>query len=282
MPTRVIIAPSFEIALTAGKVAATVEAEYGVRVVRGEKSTLAHHSEEFAGNPAPCSVDTIVLKEDDIILVSHLDADTVGGCLSLMGKKPISENFWNAVAFVDINGPHNMHRLLYLQQDMLNAYWAWNYSQPRVRYEGLTDVTNLVLDNIEIIEKIISYDPEIIQAGITWAEEIESAVESCLVFESDKIRTFKTDSVFCSASYYSKQYQTAVPATVVMNRKMRAITIAFADGGKKHSAKKLVQSLWGDKAGGHDGIAGSPRNIELTDDELENYFVQAVDAVKAL
>ena len=49
----------------------------------------------------------------------------------------------------------------------------------------------------------------------------------------------------------------------------------MADGGKKVSAKKLVQELWGNEAGGHEGIAGSPRGQEMTEKDMQ----QLVNAV---
>ena len=43
----------------------------------------------------------------------------------------------------------------------------------------------------------------------------------------------------------------------------------MADGGKKVSAKELVQELWGNEAGGHPGIAGSPRGQEMTEKDMQ-------------
>ena len=43
----------------------------------------------------------------------------------------------------------------------------------------------------------------------------------------------------------------------------------MADGGKKVSAKELVQELWGNEAGGHPGIAGSPRGKEMTEKDMK-------------
>ena len=43
----------------------------------------------------------------------------------------------------------------------------------------------------------------------------------------------------------------------------------MADGGKRVSAKELVQELWGNEAGGHTGIAGSPRGQEMTEKDMK-------------
>lgn len=279
---NIILAPKFEQA-QAIQAQATVEAEYGKNVVKGSRVTLAHHVEEYQNNPAPCVVsDVPVLEDGDTILVSHLDGDSVGGCLALMGLKPESDEFWQAIGFVDVNGPHNAYQLTERQQTMLQAFWAWNNTLPRVRYNEVTDVTQQVLDNVSIIQRIIDMDPELIEAGERWQAETTEAVESRLVTESEKVRVFKTDGVFCSASYYSPKLGVVVPATVVLNTKFRAITVAFEDGGKCHSAKAIVQELWGPEAGGHAGIGGSPRGWELSDEELEKEFQKAIEEVSNL
>lgn len=281
MKTTIILAPSFDLAQNV-RATATVEAEYGGKVVEGSKVTLAHHSGKYANNPAPCSVSMPPLNDGSTILVSHIDADTIGGCLELMGLKPKSDEFWDAVAFVDVNGPHNAYQLSDIQRDMLNALWAWNNTLPRVRYMEVTDVTQNVLDNVDIINRIIAGDIETIEAGKKWEKETTAAVEKCLVKENLKVRTFKTDEVFCSASYYSTSFGVVIPATVALNTKLKSITIAFADGGEKYSAREIVQSLWGSEAGGHAGIAGSPRGWTVSDKELEDEFQKAVLAVEAL
>ena len=67
---------------------ATVEAEYGEKVIMGEKVTLAHHTKKYENNPAPCNTpDVPVLADDSTIVVSHLDLDTIRRYCSFNGKK---------------------------------------------------------------------------------------------------------------------------------------------------------------------------------------------------
>lgn len=57
---------------------ATVEAEYGEKVIKGEQVTLAHHTKEYENNPAPCNTPNVpILADDSTIIVSHLDLDTI-------------------------------------------------------------------------------------------------------------------------------------------------------------------------------------------------------------
>lgn len=256
---------------------ATVEAEYGDFCVEGTKATLAHHGSR-SNNPAPCcwSNELPVLESDDEILISHIDLDTIGGCLALLGTKPKCPEFWKAAAFVDVNGPHHIHELTELQHNMLNAYYAWSQTQPRVRYTSVTDVTEVILAHKEIIERIIALDPELIDSGKRWEAESTAATESRLQYESPFIRGFVTDGFFCNAAYYSQKMAAVIPATVSLNTTTRAITIAFADGGRSCSAREIVQRLWGPEAGGHSGIAGSPRGWDITDEELKANFEKVI------
>lgn len=278
----IIIATSKE--MLRKQYSATVEAEYGDVCVEGIKATLAHHGSR-SNNPAPCCWDKKLpkLKENDEILISHIDLDTIGGCLALMGCKPECSEFWSAAAYVDVNGPHKIYELNKSQQDMLNAYYAWNAIQPRVpRYTEITDVTDVILAHREIIEKIIRMDPKLVSLGRKWRQEITDVVESKLTYDSRAVRAFETDGVFCSSSYYSPRFKELVPATVSLNTVNKAITIAFADGGKKHSACRIAQQLWGAEAGGRDGIAGSPRGWNVNDNELLFEFEKAIDILENL
>ena len=75
---------------------ATVEAEYGDRVIEGWRITLAHHTAAYAHCPAPCNNGEARKLENGEaqIVCSHLDLDTLGGCLALMGEKPEDAAFW--------------------------------------------------------------------------------------------------------------------------------------------------------------------------------------------
>lgn len=123
---------------------------------------------------------------------------------------------------------------------------------------------------MEIIDKVIDGDKTLIQEGIKWNEETKEKIEKCLVFENDNVRVFNSpEGVFCSAAYYSEKQGKVIPSTVTRNGKFKSITVAMADGGKKVSAKELVQELWGNEAGGHLGIAGSPRGREMTEKDMQ-------------
>jgi hypothetical protein len=282
---KVLIAPTAELArelVNTENISATVEAEYGDICIEGKLATLAHHGSRSA-NPAPCNWEVTPLS-NGTILVSHIDLDTVGGVLALMGLKPEDTDFWKGAEFIDVNGVHHIHELPTETQDKLNAIYAWNATRENKRITEVTDVTESILEWLEILEPVLGTNPDIewIAKGKEWAEKVTTEVESKLVSETETVRAFVTDSVFCSASYYSPKLQKVCKATVVLNTKFNAITVAFADGGKEHSAREIVQALWGEEAGGRDGIAGSPRSWSISEEQIEKEFHKAIKAVESI
>jgi len=108
------------------------------------------------------------------------------------------------------------------------------------------------------------------------------AIESKLVYESPYVRAFVTDGVFCSAGYYSPKQKQVIPAVVVYNKNYNSVSVSFEDGGARFDASAIVKGLWGDMAGGHAGIAGSPRGWPLSPDEAYAEFERALEYVEGL
>ena len=219
---RILLAPSYELAIEAMSkedVKATVEAEYGSHTMLGELITMAHHGAN-SHNPAPCNWGPVPQIEDGVILVSHLDLDTIGGVMKLLGVQPEDPEFWD--------------ELLEYIQDKLNAFEA--YSEPilRTHYDKVTDVTNQVYRLADAITDIL--EPTLSKSnrykflmgnGKRWAEEKDRIIEERLVSESVNVRLFVSDSVFCSAAYYSPKLNMIIPSTVVYNMINKSITIRF-------------------------------------------------------
>lgn len=283
---KVMLAPNRDMAESYiqenGAFAATVEAEYGDYCIEGTEATLAHHGSRSM-NPAPCNTPDVPTLTEGTILVSHLDLDSLGGVLDLMGEKIEDPDFWKGAEFIDLNGPHHIQELSQDVQDKLNAVYAWDATQPRVRYMEMTDVTDVVDSKKEMLSKVLDErHPEhekMLQDGRDWKEKTTRAVENCLESETRYSRHFITDSTFCASGYYSAEQDNVVPATVTLNTKLNSITVSFADSGEKVSAKEFVQGLWGPEAGERDGIAGSPRGWDLSPEEIKEEFHRACSEV---
>ena len=89
---RVLLVPKYmdeaELSKAGIHPTATVEAEYGEKVITGEQITLAHHTKEYENNPAPCNTPNVpILDDSSTIVISHIDLDTLRWNCSFNGKK---------------------------------------------------------------------------------------------------------------------------------------------------------------------------------------------------
>jgi len=275
---KIIISSSPESLATAiaGKSSATVEAEYGAVCVEGSVLTLAHHGPR-SGNPAPCLATNESVREGiDVIGVSHVDLDALGGVMAIMGVKPSAESFWDLAAFVDTHGAHKLGESNASESNLraLHAFWAWS-EQNRCyppRDGSAQDVTEYVRGACAAITSILEGDETMLAAGdafraATRTLNLESFKES-----SGRVVLRVSDSFVNHLYDYNGE---AFDAVVAYNSKFKSVTVSFANPKETDDACKLVQSLWGVLAGGHKGIAGSPRGQEMT---LEDAYA-ALDAI---
>ena len=245
---------------------ASVEAEFGSVCVEGAIITMAHHGVR-ANNPAPCNWPNVPVLKEGTVLLSHIDLDTVGGCMALLGVKPKNNKFWAGAELVDVRGPHHAHELDDDTHARLCAYWAWNAEQPRAERVGADEIRDVTADVHKHVGAILDIIGEpkggdLLKKGLRWEAEQDEQVNERCVKEYDNVRLFVTGGIFCSAGYWNgaKMFK----ATVALNTRFDAITVAFEDGGKQADACKIVQEAWGPLAGGRAGIAGSPRGQAMT------------------
>jgi hypothetical protein len=249
----------------------TVEAEFGDEVVEGLRYTLAHHGPR-AANPCPCLEDNHTSHVPGIIGISHVDLDTLGGILAILGIKPEDPDFWAAAAQVDIRGVHHLSEITTDERvvEALNAYWAFSETH-RVfapRDGRVLDVTAEINEHAEALAAILGGDEALTGAGRWWAATKEELAKDSFVEVVGGVVLRKSES-FVNHLYDGNQ------AVVAYNTTSMAITVSLADPIPGISCRALVQKLWGPEAGGHDGIAGSPRGREMA-------WSQAVEAVRVL
>ena len=167
-------------ALAAFNQTATVEAEYGDVLVEGTCLTLAHHGAR-SGNPAPCLRGNDVVKGLEAVGLSHLDLDTLGGIMSLLGCKPEIGSFWALAAFVDVNGPHKVRNSDEFPSDVeaLQAFWAWSEAHRTFapRDGSVLDITSQVWEAVDAVTRILTGDPALLEQGRVWAAKA-AALES--------------------------------------------------------------------------------------------------------
>jgi hypothetical protein len=202
-----------------------------------------------------------------MIGLSHVDLDALGGIMALMGIKPEAPAFWKAAAYVDINGPHKLWEIEPDQKvmDQLNAYWAFSQGH-RVfpeRDGSVTDVTDEVESHVDVLLSILKNDPELIGAGRRW-EEAQAGLERGSFCDSLNGVILRSAPTFTNHLYNAGKNFIHGVAVVAYNEKFKSCTVSCAEPIPGISCRSLVQDLWGELAGGHDTIAGSPRGQEMS------------------
>lgn len=249
---------------------ATVEAEYGERVVEGTLVTLAHHGPR-SGNLAPClEPEHANDGRIEAVGLSHLDLDTVGGCAALLERKPVSGSFWKLAAFVDVNGPHKLAQSGAASEDInrLYAYWAWSEDRKTFapRDGSVIEVTGPVLEAIAVLERIMQDDDDLITRGINFAQREDDLNQQSFVEMLDGVIVRVVD---CFANHlYVAPDGSIARAVVTLRLDTHNLTVSLADPTPGVSCLAIVQELWGPEAGGHAGIAGGPRNVFFGLDDL--------------
>jgi hypothetical protein len=283
---NVLVSSNRNALLKVENVLASVEAEFGAFCVEGP-ITLAHHGER-SGNPAPCItqidrelVDRLLSEGKGNIICSHIDLDTVGGIMRLDGYTPFSkseENFWGMAAKVDVQGPHMLDSILKefdnasQLQSWLNAYWAWsegNKTYPP-RDGSLLDITEAVNQHVDVLTKIFQNDEELLSKGREFEKKGEELNRRSLVgsYATRAGLVLSRESDQFVNHLYQDTLGKVAAIVVAFNTKTKTITVSKAHPEIRFNCREFVQGLWGMEAGGHDGIAGSPRNREMKKTEF--------------
>lgn len=266
--TRVIISSNPENlmeALNKTPFSATVEAEYGDRTVEGSLLTLAHHGQN-SDNICPCLHPSINAPVK-IIGISHFDLDTLGGIMSLTGKRIKSFIFWQIAAQIDLYGPHKF------EDEMIDAWNAWS-EKNRIfapRDGSVLDVTDKIIEAIDIVNKILERDKSLIEAGREWRKKLDQLNIESFVNVKKNVVLRKSDS-FVNAFYNYPKSPRIFDIIVGYNSERKSITISKESDNIDFDCNAYVKSQWGEAAGGHIGIAGSPRGVEMTFEEAERVF----------
>lgn len=278
---------SLEVALAAYTSTVAVEAEFGKEVVKGSVLTLAHHGPR-AENPAPCLANNGIAGDPskiEVIGVSHIDLDTLGGIMAVLGIKPEShDSFWELAAFIDVHGPHKLREAEASDEDIarLYAFWAWSQKNRVMapRDGSPADITDTVMGAVNTVLAILANDSDLLAGGEIFHQEEEMLNRRSFVEidGGDGGVIVRVADAFTNHIYGSPDGELA-KAVVAFNTTTGAITISLADPISDVSAIEIVQSLWGPEAGGQTGIAGSPRGRRMTLANLANAFEAVIKAV---
>ena len=247
----------------------TVEAEYGAVVVEGSILTLAHHGER-SDSPCPCLAENLLENNDGgTIGVSHIDLDTVGGIMAVMGRRPAgveAASFWDLAAFVDVNGAHKLSESGASAQDIarLQAYWAFGQTV-RVfppRDGSVLDVSEAVEQHIEAVLAVLRDDAEMLEAGEAFKMAGEALNGESFLKMLPCGVILRQSSGFVNHLYVTPDGRIG-RAVVTHNPSEKlpggAITASLADPVEGIHIGNMLSEAFSPECGGHAGIGGTER-----------------------
>lgn len=209
--------------------------------------------------------------------------------------------FWRVAALVDIMGIHKLEGIKkqlwedamgnlhmgtseFNTQDYffqcrwddclnsLNGFWAWSEANRLFppRDGSVQDVTGFFKEAIRVVILLEEGDwsnqeyKDLHQAGETWMAAKETLNKESLrdVFGGTHKVGIRVADQFVNHLYTTPQGD-PLAGVVGYNPKTGAVTLSLADPVEGVSCCGVAQQLWGPEAGGHAGIAGSPRGRRL-------------------
>lgn len=278
---------SLRAALSAYSNFAVVEAEFGGTEVVGSSDLLTLNHHVRPERQCPCLFGTAAFSGQAVeaVGVSHFDLDTLGGLMALRGTKPEGHDaFWQLAAFVDLNGPHAVEDTNKTTPEyrQLAAFWAWSQKNRLFpsRDGSVTDVTDFIATAESAVARILNMDADMLHEGAVLMHE--EALLNARSYKAWFVMFADTDSpvtglVRVSDKFTNHLYRPdiagAKPVDIVvsLNTATGAITVSRRDTSVAVNCRQLVQTFWGELAGGHEGIAGSPRGKVLTQEDLDAF-----------
>ena len=282
----------------------TVEAEYGTTVVEGSIYTAAHHQpagSRYAGDhvveggrPSPCVDKSIPVLDPEegawVVGISHVDLDTIGGVLRALPDAadifvPAHDGFWQLAAFLDVSGAHKMALAGASKEDVerIFAWWAHTKSIPRLPLNALTDATELVLGCLPVLRALLADDAKLLEVGRAFQEEQRKLNEDSFNFMTEDdasiiVRVAPGPRDFVNHLYAAPNGSLGV-AVVAHNKHVGTITVSLESPIPGVSCRDVVQRLWGELAGGHAGIAGSPRGQVMDEFDVDTAVLELEAAI---
>lgn len=257
----------------------TVEAEYGGFILEGTKYTAAHHQPIGSpyvgrhitpfGRPSPCNDSDIPkLNDDEVALISHIDIDTLGGLMRATNDFVDNGVFWFYAEHIDTYGIHKARQdhPCWVIYNGLNAWIKENH--PKIDSSRNNDVTDFCYKAFKFIKEMFADNHLATRMGNAHIYLQEKLDESTFVETKPcglivrRTRGEKVNHLYRGEN-----------AIISYDEKYKKIRISTADPIKNLSCRRLVQEWWGDRAGGHDQIAGSARGKIMSED----HFKEAIE-----
>lgn len=210
----------------------------------------------------------------EAIGISHVDLDTMGGILAILGSKPIAPSFWELAAFVDVHGPHKLSESGASDEDLrrLYAVWAWQQahrSELDTRTTKEKPVKFFTIDHFnpwfKALQEILGGSEELLNLGDEFRKAGEALNAASFVEAADGVIVRVSDT-FINHLYVTPDGDVC-EAVVALSTRTHGITVSLADPVEGFSVGEFLQDHFGPEAGGRNVIGGTPRGqfMKLSD-----------------
>lgn len=301
MKNRVLLAATFDDAQKVihwcgerGIDTATVEAEYGEFCAEGSHATLAHHTTEHKLNPAPCVRDEIKEMSNGVVIISHIDLDTLGGISILEGNKLHHPTFWSSESIIDTKGYIGAKEIPQEDELIMKAFLGLEkkmvFKKKKIDFEidssgDIYDVTEQVYELIELLHFLLSVskDSNLMRYGLLKFEAYLKELKEKSLYQDDNVRIFKTNQ----PQHYLIHKEDDVEFRTCITLNERTGAIILSDISEEIDCCLIMQEVFGVKAGGQFRVAGTPRHrrYEMSDlkklcEHLNNNYDFSIDLKK--
>jgi len=159
-------------------------------------------------------------------------------------------------------------------EDALHGFWVWSQSHrlmaPKDRAVDCTEFVQeawRILSLLLVSEDNCQETQELLATGREWAKA-QKDLNKKSFRGAEKGVIVRVAKKFVNHLYITPDGWVG-KAVVAWNNETKAITVSFDTPPEGVSAREIVQALWGPEAGGHPGIAGSPRGQKMFLEDLE-------------
>jgi len=274
---------------TKGAFVVAVEAEWGDEALESPYADIAlNHHGSRASNPCPSEIGIVAPQvvelckkhKNKTYIVSHIDADTIFGimwCEGLFdaekGYAPDLVQIAKMVAFTDKNGRHIAMSELEALNDT-DAFKKWLslgllFSRNAISFKG--DISEHVAKIIYAASQIIFSknikESQIYKEALEWEAGKAKSAKEAITYKDDILLGFASKKFMCD-NYALFADEDGIVRKIIIQYDLhnKSILLAAYDAktaqdffGKKGVVGPL-QDFFGNEAGGHIAIGGSPRN----------------------
>ena len=273
----------------------SVKAEYGAFVLEGAKYTSAHnqpvgsdyvgrHLDWVNGRPAPCNDGNIpVLSEEEVAIISTVDASTIGGLMRASGKHSdlFSEHvsFWDLVEESDLCGTQLLeeeHPYYLCLRGIIKHISETKEDYPQDRNSELTSYVEKVSDYISVALQSTNQGENFNLGVHAVQEELELNHDTFVSMTPISLIVRKAKGEECNHLCSNPEGMKGV-GVISYNEKWKSIKVSVADTLSEFSCISFLKEVLGRDSKGDNKEAVSPPEKNYSENEFKEIAIKFND-----